>query len=120
MTSRVRGLSVADMVPFDEVVTCPPIVQEVLQGARDERAFRSVRDSLLALPMLDDPMPSELFLEAAQIYRTGRRQGYTIRSSADCLIAACAIRNAVPLLHNDHDFAILAAFTTLDARNALQ
>lgn len=114
------GLRIEDYVPFDEIVTCPPVVQEFLQGIGNERAFRIARDSMLALPMLEDPMSQEVFLEAAQIFRSGRKLGVTIRSANDCLIAACAIRAAVPLLHCDRDFDHIARFTALDARNITQ
>ena len=39
-----------------------------------------------------------------------------IRSSVDCLIAACAIRNGVPILHSDRDFDAIARFTPLQSR----
>jgi predicted nucleic acid-binding protein len=47
------------------------------------------------------------------MYRSGRRRGLTIRSSADCLIAAIAIENRVPVWHKDRDFAAIATFTDL-------
>ena len=37
-------------VDFDAVVTCLPVVQEVLQGFRDPRAFRDARDIRLDCP----------------------------------------------------------------------
>jgi predicted nucleic acid-binding protein len=42
--------------------------------------------------------------------------GVTIRSSVDCLIAACAIRNGLPILHSDRDFDAIARFTPLQSR----
>jgi predicted nucleic acid-binding protein len=102
-----------DLVDIDEVVTCPPVVQEVLQGFREEFAFRRVRGSMLALPIVESPMPIELYQEAAQIYRSARRGGFTIRSGVDCLIAAAAIRHNLPLLHADRDFEAIAKVTPL-------
>jgi Predicted nucleic acid-binding protein, contains PIN domain len=46
--------------------------------------------------------------QAAAIYRVCRVAGDTIRSHADCLIAAIAIRNDVPVLHRDHDYDMIA------------
>jgi predicted nucleic acid-binding protein len=46
--------------------------------------------------------------DAAEIYRTCRRAGETIRSLNDCVIAAIAIRNDLPVLHNDRDYAAIA------------
>ncbi len=37
-----------------------------------------------------------------------RRRGVTPRSSHDCLIAAIAVAERVPLLHDDEDFVRLA------------
>jgi predicted nucleic acid-binding protein len=75
-----------------------------------------VREALLALPILEAPLELALFEEAAQLYRTARRAGYTIRSSADCLIAACAIRNQATVLHYDRDFELLAKVSRLEVR----
>ena len=46
--------------------------------------------------------------EAARIYRTCRGSGETVRSTTDCLIAAMAIRNDVPVLHRDRDYDVIA------------
>jgi predicted nucleic acid-binding protein len=97
-------------------VTCGPIVQEVSQGLRDDPASEALREGLLALPVLSDPLPIALFLSAAEIYRLGRRKGYTIRSSTDCLIAAIAIENGVPVWHKDRDFEAIARYTSLRTR----
>jgi predicted nucleic acid-binding protein len=85
------GLDLEAIVPFEEIATCLPVLQEVLQGFRSEGALQLARESLLALPVVESPLRSERFLEAAQIYRAARAQGVTVRSSVDCLIAACAL-----------------------------
>ncbi len=51
--------------------------------------------------------------EAAAIFRTCRRAGATIRSLNDCLVAAIAIRNGVPVLHNDRDYDVIARYSEL-------
>jgi predicted nucleic acid-binding protein len=53
---------------------------------------------------------------AAVLYRQCRANGETVRKLIDCLIAAIAaiaIRNDVPLLHQDADFEVLARHTPL-------
>jgi hypothetical protein len=92
---------------------CGPIVQEVLQGLKPGAASDAFRACFLALPVLSDPIPLELYVAAADMYRSGRRRGLTIRSSVDCLIAAIAIENRVPVWHKDRDFAAIATFTDL-------
>jgi predicted nucleic acid-binding protein len=99
--------------------TCGPVVQEVLQGLRDDPQSQALRESFLALPVLSDPLPLGLFLAAADIYSRGRVKGYTIRSSTDCLIAAIAIENKVPVWHKDRDFDAISRFTALRTRRDL-
>ena len=48
--SRVRLDRVVDI---DDVVTCLPVVQEVLQGFARNSAFQAARDAMYALPMVD-------------------------------------------------------------------
>jgi predicted nucleic acid-binding protein len=117
-TFRAREpLDLAAHVDLDEVVTCLPVIQEVLQGFRDERAHRIAREAMLALPRVESPLSAELFLEAAGLYRAGRRAGATVRSSIDCLIAACAVRNDLEVLHRDRDYTALARVSPLRERS---
>ena len=44
-----------------------------------------------ALPAVESPLSVGVVEEAVGLYRTARRQGVTVRSSVDCLIAACAL-----------------------------
>ena len=99
-------------------VTCGPITQEVIQGLRPGAFTDGIRQAFLAIPHLCDPLRRDTFLEAAEIYRHGRRSGYTIRSSTDCLIAAIAIENNVPVWHRDRDFKFIAKYTRLEARES--
>ena len=96
-------------------VTCGPVVQEVLQGLRPGLQSDAFRTAFLAIPVLGDPLPLRLYAAAAEIYRQGRRRGITIRSSADCLIAAIAIDHGVPVWHRDRDFRAIARYTALEA-----
>ena len=102
---------------LDEVVTCLPVVQEVLQGFREERAFQVARQAMLALPCVESPLGQERFEEAAGLYRTARRAGLTVRSGVDCLIAACAIRHGLTVLHRDRDYTALATICPLRERS---
>ena len=107
-----------DVVAFDDVVTCLPVVQEVLQGFRDLRAFATARDAMLALPVVESPLQAPVFLEAVDLFRRARQAGITIRSGVDCLIAACAVRNQLEVLHLDRDFDRIARVSTLKSRSA--
>lgn len=105
------------IVELDEVVTCLPVIQEVLQGFADPRAFAVAREAMLALPVVESPLRADVVVEAAQLYRQARRTGLTVRSGVDCLIAVCAIRNALTVLHRDRDFDALTRVSSLEARN---
>ncbi len=113
---RPAHLRMQDVGDFDEFAPCLPIVQEVLQGFRDEGDHREARDALRALPTLEAPMSREVFEEAAQLYRSGRRAGVTIRSSVDCLIAAVALRHGVTVVHVIRDYEALAWISELKQR----
>ena len=113
---KPSGLRLDSVIELDEIVTCLPVIQEVLQGFRDERAFRLARESMLAFPIVESPLRSEVFQEAAQLYRLARRAGVTVRSGADCLIAACALRHGLPVFHADRDFSLLAQVSPLQER----
>jgi hypothetical protein len=111
--ARVR---LDDVVDFEEVVTCLPVIQEVLQGFADERAFVLVRDAMRALPVVESPLGLDLVDQAVELYRSARRAGLTVRSGVDCLVAACAIRHGLTVLHCDRDFDALARISPLDSR----
>jgi predicted nucleic acid-binding protein len=115
---RPSRIDLTSVVEFDEVVTCLPVVQEVLQGFREQGAFMLARESMLALPIVESPLGQEVFEDAVALYRRARSQGLTVRSSVDCLIASCALRNGLTVLHRDRDYDLLARVSSLDARQA--
>jgi len=112
LNGRRRAALQEDDLP--NLATCAPVLQEVFQGLKPGSASDEFRRDFLALPMLSAPIPLELFLAAADIYRQGRRKGKTIRSSIDCLIAAIAIENHVPVWHRDRDFTAIEQYTPLE------
>lgn len=113
-----KPLDLARLVPFDDIVTCLPVIQEVLQGFRDEAAHRRARSAMLALPSVDTPLDQDVFLSAVDLYRSARRAGITVRSSVDCLIAASALRHDLEILHVDRDFTALSRISRLKQRRA--
>lgn len=115
---RPPRVDLAAIAKNDEIVTCLPVVQEVLKGFRDESAYRDARIGLLALPLIESPMSAGLVLEAVDLYRRARRAGLTVRSSVDCLIAACAIRHDLEVLHVDRDYDALTTISALKVRRA--
>ena len=94
------------------VCSCPPIIQEILQGIRNDVAYSLTKDHLLSLEVLTSD-PVHAAIGAAEVYRGLRVKGVTIRKSYDCLIAWYAIHHNVKLLQNDSDFQHIAAHTSL-------
>jgi predicted nucleic acid-binding protein len=67
---------------------------------------------LRAHPILR-PRGLETFETAANLYRTARRRGFTVRRSVDCLIAATCLESDAEIYHNDRDFDALARVSGL-------
>jgi len=101
---------VDDLLASD-ITTCDPIRMEVLAGARDEGHLGDLRGLLArAIVLGTEPVDYE---QAAAIYRRCRRHGEVVRSPINCLIAAIATRNGVPIVHLDTDFEVIRRHTTL-------
>jgi predicted nucleic acid-binding protein len=113
---KPAGIALPSAFDLDDVVTCLPVVQEVLQGFQDEQAFPVAREAMLSLPVVESPLRREVFEEAVQLYRAVRRSGRTVRSGIDCLIAACALRHGLPVAHHDRDFEAIKAGSALETR----
>ncbi len=111
-----RPLDLEAALDFDEVTTCLPVIQEVLQGFRDESAYRRAREAMFSLPTVESPLDQAVFSQAIDLYRSARRRGLTVRSSVDCLIATCAIRHDLEVLHRDRDYSAIARVSTLRER----
>jgi predicted nucleic acid-binding protein len=97
----------------DRIVTCLPVIQEVLQGFDDDRALAIAHVAMYAFPCVESPLSSAVTDLAVDIYRRARRAGVTVRSSVDCVIAACAMRHALTVVHCDRDYASIARVVTL-------
>jgi predicted nucleic acid-binding protein len=102
-----------ELIETGEPVALTDVVfTEILQGLRSEEEASSVEEHLRAFPVLRlDGLHD--FALAAELYRTARREGVTIRKTLDCLIAAPCVRTGAPLLHADADFDRLATCTDL-------
>jgi predicted nucleic acid-binding protein len=95
----------------DDVCVCGVILTEVLQGIREDKDHAAACVAFDAFLFL--PMTQRTFTRAADLYRTLRRRGITIRNAVDCMIASVAIEHDIPLLHNDRDFEGIAALGEL-------
>lgn len=89
------------MVPYFVPFVC---AQEVLQGARNEREWQLLEETLATQNLVGFENQESSHFEAARMFYDCRRKGHTIRSSTDCLIAQLALELKMPLLHDDRDF----------------
>jgi predicted nucleic acid-binding protein len=94
-----------------ELAVCDPVRMEVLAGARSDRHLSELQ-RLLATPTQLSTRQADYDL-AAELFRTCRRRGETVRKLTDCLIATVAVRDGIAVLHADADFATLARHTAL-------
>ncbi len=81
---------------------------EVLQGVKNQNTHDKIKYILSQQTFFHLHNKNKSYEQAADIYRQCRKQGVTIRSTVDCLIAQCAIENDLILLHNDKDFSQIA------------
>jgi predicted nucleic acid-binding protein len=114
---KSNPLQIESHVDLEEIVTCLPVIQEVLQGFRDENAFRIAREAMFSFPIVESPLSQEVYSQAVDLFRSARRSGVTIRSGIDCLIAACALRNRLTIFHKDRDYKHLAKFSALEVKD---
>lgn len=95
-----------------EIVLCPIIIQEILQGIKNDLHYQEVKDSLEGFAILSSDAVSAA-IGAADLYRKLRKKGVTIRKSNDCLIAWFALEHKTILLHKDADFDKIVKYTNL-------
>jgi len=95
----------------EDISLCGVILAEVLQGIRSDTEFFKTKEYLGDLVFL--PMRQASFLRAAEVYRSLRKKGITIRKPVDCMIASVAIEYDIHLLHNDRDFDHIAKHSSL-------
>jgi predicted nucleic acid-binding protein len=97
----------------EEAVCCGIIVVEILRGAKNERDFQALKDSLMSLPQI--PLDDAVIERASRWGFLLDRKGKIV-STTDLLIASAAHKKA-RLLHVDSDFKIIASMVDLEQEN---
>ena len=101
-------------LPEYNVIICPTIFQEILQGIRSQEQYDKIYFLLnIATQKLIEDSYS-VSIGAANIYRTLRVKGITVRKPNDCIIAWHCLQNGLKLVHNDKDFDLIAEHFPLD------
>ena len=95
----------------NDICICGIIWTEILQGIQSQRQLKTARHLLESLTYLITERRS--YTLAADIYRAARARGKIIRNTTDCIIAACAITNNIPLAQKDKDFVIIEGVSEL-------
>lgn len=91
------------------LVTTELVLMEIRAGARDSELAR-IEYLLGILP--STPLRPDIDCSvAADLHRTARRSGLTIRSQIECMIAAVALRAEITVLHRDTDYGQLSTVT---------
>ncbi|MEW6571961.1 MAG: PIN domain nuclease [Nitrospirota bacterium] len=96
---------VREVLEKDEAVTCGIVVVEIPRGAKDDKTFKTLKETLMSLPQI--PLNNEVIEKAAQWGYSLDRKGKTV-STTDLFIAAAASGKAV-VLHVDSDFETIAS-----------
>jgi len=89
------------------------ILAEILQGVPSDSRFARLRKDLSSFRVLH-PASEDTYVQAARLYRTGRKRGVAIRSLVDCLIAAIAMESGAAVLHKNRDYESMARYVPLN------
>ena len=101
---------VREILQREEAVSCGVVVVEILRGAKNEKDFESLHDSLMSLPQI--PIDDAVIEKASQFGFFLDRKGKTV-STTDLLIAAAAYKRG-KVLHLDHDFQVISSVVDLE------
>lgn len=96
----------------EELAFADITITEILQGIKDDKDFNEIKSSLMAFPIYS-LKSTDSYIAAAALYRKCRKNGLTIRSTIDLLIAQIALEHDLVLMHNDKDFQSIAGLSRL-------
>ncbi len=100
---------VRDVLQKGEAASCGIVVVEILRGARNDKDYQTLRESLMSLPQI--PMDNAVIERASKWGFMLDRKG-KVASTTDLLIASAAYKKA-RLLHLDSDFEMIGSLVGL-------
>ena len=108
--SRKVKERIRDILQKEQAISCGVVIVEILRGAKNEKDFQSLYNSLTSLPRIpiDDPVIERAAKWGFILERKGK-----IVSTTDLLIAAAAYGKA-RLLHVDSDFELISSEVDLE------
>ena len=107
-------MAVQQVLTVEQVYTCWVVMAELLIGARDERGFTQLFETLRALPEI--PVTDRVWEAAARLGYTLRRRGVTV-PLPDLVIAQAAITCDLTLWHVDDHFEYLRRHSPLQTQS---
>ncbi|HUL21692.1 MAG TPA: PIN domain nuclease [Thermodesulfobacteriota bacterium] len=99
-----------EILQREEALSCGVVVVEILRGAKNEKDFQALHDSLISLPQI--PIDDGVIERASKWGFLLDRKGKSV-STTDLLIAAATYEKA-RLLHADSDFEIISSIVDLE------
>jgi predicted nucleic acid-binding protein len=96
---------VREILQKEEAVSCGIVIVEILRGAKNEKNFQTLHDSLISLPQI--PIDDAVIERASRWGFLLDRKGKVV-STTDLLIASAAYKKAC-LLHLDNDFKMITS-----------
>lgn len=94
----------------NRAMICGIILQEVLQGIRDNTSYTLTKNRLSRLPYLE--IDKETYLYASSLYRILRVKGITV-PPVDVTLAGLAVQRGIPLYTRDEHFKAIAKHSGL-------
>ncbi|MCF6236208.1 MAG: PIN domain nuclease [Gammaproteobacteria bacterium] len=113
-----NGKECPEVVYLDTILGVKPVVigdnilTEVLQGFKGDKEYKTAKQLLTALPVLQ-LSNKVLAVKCADNYRALRKRGVTVRKTIDTIIATYCIEQNIKLLFTDRDFLPFVEFLGL-------
>ncbi len=113
-----NGFETREVICLDNILGVYPVVigdiilTEILQGFRQDSDYKTAKQILCNLPILQ-LSNANLALKSANNYRILRKKGITVRKTIDTIIATYCIENKIELLFSDKDFYPFVKFLNL-------
>jgi predicted nucleic acid-binding protein len=108
-SKKVKG-RIREILQKEEALCCGIVAVEILRGAKTEKDFNSLRDSLMSLPQI--PLDDTVIERASKWGFMLDRKGKAV-STIDLLIASASYKKA-RLLHIDSDFETIDSLVGLE------
>jgi predicted nucleic acid-binding protein len=108
-TEEVRYL--ANALEEDTIAYTGMVLQELFQGISSAKKRDLVEESFE--PFVEIFPSRSTYRLAAELFRKSRGKGHPIRSSVDCLFAACCLEQNLELLEKDRDYLYISQISRL-------